>query len=88
MNRNSGRVKNPPHRFCDLFSLVQYPLCRVGISSTPTIRMIGGFESSADNNTKQPVKGNTSKKACDLTTAKPFLLFDFYLVFMLNQLLR
>ncbi len=50
-----------------------------------TIRMIGGFDSHADDNTKQPVKDDICQAACDLAVAQPFAFFDLYLVFTLTQ---
>ncbi len=50
-----------------------------------TIRMIGGFESHTDDNTKQPVKDDICQTVCDLATAQPFSSFDSVLLFKLNK---
>ena len=49
------------------------------------MRMIGEFKSSADNNTRQPVKNGISQPARDLDETQPFPSFDLLLLLMLNQ---
>ncbi len=64
-------------------SCLDQTICLPGLKVFSTI-IIGGFESSATKNTKQPVKNDICQAAHDLALIQHFPSFDF-LTFTLNQ---